>query len=245
MLIFLTPGALSSSGRAPRLQRGGDRFDPGRVQGVRKIGSQPEADPPRAENPLGSKNMRLILGSQSSARQRLLKTMGYSFSVMNPDIDEKSIRSDDPKQLTLQLANAKADALLQKISEPSLLITADLVVVCNGQIYEKPETVDEAREHFKSYATSPAQTITSIVVTNTTTNQRVHGTDVATIFFKSIPNEIIDALIATGDPFTQAGSFNIEHPLLKPYVDRIEGEYQSAMGLPVKLTQRLLETAQH
>ena len=39
------------------------------------------------------------------------------------------------------IANAKADALLSKVTEPSILITSDQVIVCNGVIREKPESI--------------------------------------------------------------------------------------------------------
>ncbi|MBI5134952.1 Maf family protein [Candidatus Uhrbacteria bacterium] len=187
--------------------------------------------------------MNLILGSQSTARRMVFQRAGFVFEVMRANIDEKTIRSDDPKQLTLQLANAKADALVPKISKPSLLITADLVVVCNGKTYEKPETAQHVREFFRSYAVSPAKTVNTIVVTNTATGQRAYATHTATVWFKSIPGEVVEQVIATGDPFTHAGGLNIEHPLLKPFVDHIEGDNDSALGLSIRITKQLLNAA--
>ena len=93
--------------------------------------------------------MKIILGSQSEGRQEVLAEMGYEFEVMPSHIDEKAIRHDNPKELVLALANAKADALLPRIAEPALLITADQVVAWKDEIREKPRDEKEERYFLK------------------------------------------------------------------------------------------------
>ena len=80
--------------------------------------------------------MKIILGSQSAGRKKVLEGMGYEFETMSADIDERAIRLEDPVKLTLALAVAKSEALLPKIKndEGVILITSDQVVVCNGKI---------------------------------------------------------------------------------------------------------------
>jgi len=56
--------------------------------------------------------MKIILGSKSKGRKQILQNLGYDFVVMDPNIDEKSIRDSDPKKLVTLLAKAKAAALL-------------------------------------------------------------------------------------------------------------------------------------
>jgi septum formation protein len=184
--------------------------------------------------------MRIILGSQSSGRKKILKKMGYEFEVMTADIDEKQIRFEDPVKLTLALANAKADALLPKIKTDAVLITADIVVSCNGKIFEKPSSDEEAKEYLRMCAKYSAETIGSVVVVNTKTGVRVQGTDICKIWFKDFPQDVIDEYVATRDPFLHAGGFDYEHPLLFPYLDRVEGEPESVIGLPMALTEKLI-----
>lgn len=170
----------------------------------------------------------------------MLERMGYQFDIMPSDIDEKSIRHDDPKILTMTLAHAKADALLPRIMEPSILITSDQVVLWNGTVREKPLNAGEARAFLKSYAQFPAETVTAVVTVNTSTRKRFEGLDTAKVWFRDIPNNIIDQVIADGFVFRQAGGFSIEHPFLKSYIERIEGEIESVIGLPKDLTERLI-----
>ena len=87
--------------------------------------------------------MKIILGSQSKGRKKMLEEMGYEFEVMSADIDEKAIRFENPKELTLALARVKAEAIKPKIYGSALLVTSDQVVTWNGQIREKPENTEQ------------------------------------------------------------------------------------------------------
>ncbi|KVH98403.1 Maf-like protein [Cynara cardunculus var. scolymus] len=77
---------------------------------------------------------RIILGSSSIARRKILAEMGYEFTLMSADIDEKSIRTEKPEELVMALAKAKADAIVSKLqtsadqekdAKPSILIASD------------------------------------------------------------------------------------------------------------------------
>jgi septum formation protein len=58
---------------------------------------------------------QIVLGSSSKWRKEVLQKLGYDFICMSPDIDEKAIRHPDPKEMTLMIAKAKAQALLPKV----------------------------------------------------------------------------------------------------------------------------------
>ncbi|GJM96448.1 hypothetical protein PR202_ga13287 [Eleusine coracana subsp. coracana] len=78
---------------------------------------------------------KVILGSSSLARREILADMGYEFAVMTADIDEKAIRRETPEELVKALAEAKAEAIKQKLhgdcardrDRPTLLVTSDQV----------------------------------------------------------------------------------------------------------------------
>ena len=59
----------------------------------------------------------------------VMSEMGYNFSTLNPDIDEKAIRHPNPYVLPTLVARAKADALVKRVNIPALIITADQVVL--------------------------------------------------------------------------------------------------------------------
>ncbi|GAB4839418.1 hypothetical protein Ancab_028941 [Ancistrocladus abbreviatus] len=81
-----------------------------------------------------SAQFKIILGSSSQSRRKILAEMGYEFKIMTADIDEKSIRNEKPEELVMALAEAKADAIVSKLqiidnqvkdAEPTLLVAAD------------------------------------------------------------------------------------------------------------------------
>lgn len=174
--------------------------------------------------------MKIILGSRSNGRKRILTEMGFDFECMQADIDEKSIRDDNAEKLTLALANAKADAILPRIKENVILITSDQVVRWNDGIREKPENKNEAREFLDTLGRYPAETVTAVTVVNTKTGERRDGVDIARVYFKEIPTEDIDKLIGEGKIFSWAGAFCIDDPIIKKYVEKIEGERESIIG---------------
>jgi septum formation protein len=153
----------------------------------------------------------LILGSSSPFRALELTSAGYAFTVLAADIDEKLVRHDDLRKLPLLVAEAKAKALLPKITEPSLLITADVVVVANGELREKPTDELQARTWLASYAKGiPAIIYTGLVVTNTQTGKQASGIDECPVHWNHIPEEAMEKIIADGTIFQTAGGFTNE-----------------------------------
>lgn len=199
---------------------------------------------------LNVKDAKIILGSSSMARKEILKEMGYDFTIMTADIDEQSIRKEKPEDLVLALAEAKADAIIARLgitdhkeenAHPTLLITADTVVVHEGTIREKPSSKEEARHFVKGYSGGCAIVVGSVVVTNLTTGIKKRGWDRSEVYFHDIPDEIIDKLVDDGVSLNVAGGLMLEHPLTAPFVDTVVGTADGVMGLSKSLTEKLLK----
>lgn len=185
--------------------------------------------------------MRIILGSASPRRKKLLSEWGYQFDVVSAQIDEQAIRSEDLRKLPLLIAKAKAESLKQQITDPAILITCDTIVVHKDELYEKPKDAAEARKMLESYGSAPAEVICGVVVTNTQTGKWVQGLDSAKVYFHKIPHQLIEDMIGHGVIFDFAGAFHPDDPPIKPYIVHIEGEIGTVMGLPGKLTKQLIE----
>jgi len=188
--------------------------------------------------------MKIILGSSSAGRKLIMKELseefGFTFEVMSPDIDEKSIRHDNPSDLVMAIANAKADALVSKIKEPAILICSDQVVLYDNNIREKPIDEKEAKEFLQSYENIHPETIGAVVVVNTENSKRAGAIQMSKIHFKTLPNEIIDGHINSGLALSGAGGFLIHDPILKNYIDYVEGGFDSATGLSKELVKKLV-----
>ncbi|XP_010664699.1 uncharacterized protein LOC100242088 isoform X5 [Vitis vinifera] len=196
-------------------------------------------------------SFKIILGSASVARRKILAEMGYEFTVMTADIDEKGIRKEKPEELVMAIAEAKAEAILPKLpvghykmdAEPTLLITSDQVVVYEGMVREKPSSKEEARQFIKDYSGGHAATVGSVIITNLKTGFRKGGWDKVEIYFHEIPDEMINKLIEEGTVLYVAGGLIIEHPLILPFIKEVVGTTDSVMGLPKALTERLIKEA--
>ncbi|XP_010029801.1 7-methyl-GTP pyrophosphatase isoform X2 [Eucalyptus grandis] len=195
---------------------------------------------------------KIILGSSSMPRQHILAEMGYDFTVMTADIDEKAIRKDKPEELVTALAEAKADAILSSLQNvdsfvedvhTTLLITADTVVVHEGRIREKPSSKDEARNFIEGYSGGRAEVVGSVLVTNLKTGRREAGWERAEVYFYDIPAEVVQSLIDEGITLNVAGGLMLEHPLTSPIIKEVIGTADTIMGLPKSLTERLIQEA--
>ncbi|KAG0451267.1 hypothetical protein HPP92_026520 [Vanilla planifolia] len=149
----------------------------------------------------------LLLTSDVKGKQE------YGVILQTADIDEREIRREKPEDLVVVLAEAKADAIMGKLQiskfreeeEPTLLITADQVVLHGGRIREKPSSPVEAREFIKGYSEDHATTIGSVLVTNLKTGTRRGGWDKAEVYFHKIPDDVIETLVNEGDVLYVAG----------------------------------------
>jgi len=192
---------------------------------------------------------RIVLGSSSATRSAILTAMGIVFEVAKPNIDEKAIRFQDPAELVLAIGKAKATALLtgkrgdEFKRDGALLITSDQVVVCNGQILEKPEDEAEARRFIEGYGTHAAETVGSCIVTDAASGSQWAHVDVARVHFSPISDEAIDKLIVEGDVFYCAGGLMVEHPLVEKFITKMEGDIDTVQGLSSVTARRLLDEA--
>jgi septum formation protein len=213
-------------------------------------------------NPLSENNLPapLLLGSGSFTRKLILSEMNIPFHKIVREIDERSLgdRSKDaPRDLVLLLAKAKMDHLIDEIQAGNcsgdlpagltsdnewVVLTGDQVVTHDGNILEKPHSVEQAKQFVEGYARSPCSTVGSCVLTHLPSGIQVSGVDTATIYFKpTITGEIIDKLLELDAPVLScAGGLMIEHPLTRQHIDRIDGTEDSVMGLSKDLVTRLL-----
>jgi septum formation protein len=210
----------------------------------------------------------LILGSASFTRKLILKEMGIPFRIVVRPIDEQSLgdRSlDPPHELVMNLATAKMEHLVREIragrcddelpdrpcpesevgvsQQEYVVLTGDQVVTCNGDILEKPRSVEEAREMVSRYATHPPSTVGSVVLTHLPSGHQVSGVDTATIHFApTISGGLVDRLLEDGNApvLSCAGGLMVEHPKVREHLVRIEGTEDSVMGLSKDLVVRLL-----
>uniref|UniRef100_A0A8I6XF33 Maf-like protein n=1 Tax=Hordeum vulgare subsp. vulgare TaxID=112509 RepID=A0A8I6XF33_HORVV len=172
--------------------------------------------------------------------------MGYEFTVMSADIDERAVRREKPEELVKALAEAKADAIQLNLCDrdsrdlPTLLITSDQVKVSKGVIRERPRSTEEAREFIKGYSGDVAFAVNYVLVTNLSTGDTKGGWDIPEIYFHHIPDEFIDKVVKEGGMTCVAGGLRLIHPSALPFIKELVGTMDSVRGLPRNLTEKLI-----
>ncbi len=187
-----------------------------------------------------AKKIKLILGSASPFRKKLLEDAGFMFDVKTADIDEKKIREKDFKKLVLDIGLAKRDAILEKnkFDKDTILITSDLVVSHNGKLREKLVSKEEVIAWHKEYPKGETIVYCSIIVHHIGLNKTLKAVDTASIKWGKIPSRII--LQMANDPITYKGAGFVDRAFLH-YAKSTKGAIDTVVGVPVRILENFLE----
>ena len=172
--------------------------------------------------------MEVILASQSPRRKELLGLFHIPFSVRVSDADE-TMNPDAPaaEQVAL-VSQRKAEAISR--SPEDVVIAADTIVVCDGQILGKPKDTADASRMLHLLSGREHQVMTGMTVLRG--NQRISCTEITDIHFRQLSDREIDAYIRSGEPMDKAGAYGIQQ-LGALLVEKIHGDYFNVMGLPI------------
>ena len=178
----------------------------------------------------------IVLASGSPRRKELLAKTGLKFSVVVSGGEEKAETSDPAEtveKLSLDKASADAD-LLQAEKEPQLIIGADTVVACDGEILGKPSDREDAfRMLWKLQGqTHQVYTGVTLLLKKKHTWQAHTFSEKTDVQFYPVSREELLAYIETGEPMDKAGSYGIQGGF-GIYVKGICGDYNNVVGLPV------------
>ena len=183
--------------------------------------------------------MNLILASQSPRRKELLGLFRIPFTVRVADIDETMNPSAAPYSEVARVSRLKALAIPREPDD--VVVAADTIVVCEGNVLGKPHSEDEAKEMLRLLSGRDHQVMTGMTVLRGDSAAVV--TEVTDLHFRELTDKEIDAYVATGEPMDKAGSYGIQGGAAL-FCQRMEGDYYNVMGLPVcRLTQILKELA--
>src|SRR5690554_4970411 len=113
------------------------------------------------------KDRRVILASKSPRRTELLKGLGLEFITKTKDVEENFPLEMDITQVPIYLAEKKAMAFRDDLEENDLLITADTVVIVQGEILNKPDNREEALKMLQKLSGNIHQVITGVCIMDT------------------------------------------------------------------------------
>ena len=161
--------------------------------------------------------------------------LGIDFVVRPYHIPEAPHPAEAPVAYAERLAREKA------LSVPGdLVLGADTTVLLGETLLEKPGDAADALRMLRQLQGRTHQVITSIALAADGTVRQ--ATDVTAVTFRICDDGFLRDYIATGEPMDKAGAYGIQG-YGAALVERIDGDFFSVMGLPVRLVLRLLEEA--
>ena len=172
--------------------------------------------------------MNLILASQSPRRKELLGLFHVPFTVCVADVDETMNPALPPEQEVARVSFLKADAVPRE--KDDVVIAADTIVVCNGQILGKPTDTDDAFRMLRLLSGRDHQVMTGMTVLRGA--QCVTITEITDIHFRDLSDHEILRYIRSGEPMDKAGSYGIQGGAAL-FAEKLSGDYYNVMGLPV------------
>ena len=177
---------------------------------------------------------QIILASSSKSRIEYLNQKKIDFEVRPHRIDEKIIKKKKItyRQIAEELAEAKARSVVERENE--VIIGSDQILICEGRLIDKPETVSEAKNNLLFLKDKEHKLISSVAVIY---NDAIifRETKNATLKMKNISEVDINDYLSKNKQtaLSCVGSYKIEENKKYKFLEVIQGDMETIIGFPV------------
>ena len=183
--------------------------------------------------------INIILASGSPRRQQFFKEMDLHYTIRLKEIEEIYPEHLQAEEITNFLAELKANAFNNELSQKEILITSDTIVWLNGKALGKPKDYDDAFKMLQQLANQTHEVITSVCLKSIDKTDVFHS--VTKVTFANLSDEAIRYYLDNYQPFDKAGSYGIQDWIGLIGISKIEGSYTNVVGLPTEmLFQKLM-----
>lgn len=183
--------------------------------------------------------MRVILASTSPRRRELLALLGLPFDVQPPAFDEQVTTGLSVADLTLSCARGKARAVA-RLAPDAVVIGSDTLIEIDQEALGKPETIADARTMLQRLKEREHRIISAVVVCVSDHRFEESAISIVRVWMKRLSDADLETYLASGESIGKAGAYAIQG-LGARLMERIEGDYTAAVGLPLSVTAALLE----
>ncbi len=187
--------------------------------------------------------MEFILASKSPRRSELLKATGYKFKVLTLEISESFNENLNLDEQIIDVAQTKGEAVASTLksseSKEYLVLSADTVVVLDGQIFGKPSDLKHAKKILLSLRNKTHSVKTAICFIHLPSFQIYTGLDTSLVSFKSFSDLELEEYLQTNEWTDKAGAYGIQGAAAK-LIERREGSLSNIIGLPMELVQSMM-----
>lgn len=186
------------------------------------------------------KEYNIILASGSPRRQQFLKELDLDFEIRLKEVEEIYPETLKASQITDYLAELKASALIETLSDNDILITSDTIVWLNDKALGKPKDYNDGFEMIKSLSGNTHEVITSVCIKTVAKSYTFN--EVTKVTFNKLTDDEIRYYLDNYKPFDKAGAYGIQEWIGLIAITKIEGSYANVVGMPVdKVYQHLIK----
>lgn len=179
----------------------------------------------------------VVLASKSPARASVLRAAGVSFETVGAGVDEGAAKQEllakgaSPHDVADALAELKAVKASRE--RPGLVIGADQTLDFEGRLFDKAESLDEARERLSMLRGHPHKLHSAVVVAK---DGAVVWREVpaATLTMRDFTDDFLEAYLARHGEglLASVGCYRLEDNGVQLF-SRIDGDYHAILGLPL------------
>ena len=192
----------------------------------------------------------IYLASQSPRRRQLLEQLGVRYELLLPDADEDTetleavLKNEAPASYVKRVTALKLDAALARLKHRKLpsapVLCSDTTVAMKRIIYGKPENIQDAVRMLSELSDTTHRVLTAVAVQSG--HQRFQALSTSRVRFDTMTAAHIRSYTGTGEPMGKAGAYAIQGRAAQ-HVSHISGSYSGIMGLPLRETALLLQSA--
>lgn len=179
------------------------------------------------------KDYRLLLASHSPRRQQLLSDCGLDYRLIDKyDVEEVYPPSLAAAKVPVFLAQLKSEAYPAPLAPNEILLTADTVVVLDGEVLGKPRDRADAEQMLGRLSGRRHSVVTGVTLRSA---ERMHTFSAESgVWFRRLTDEEIAYYLDTFRPYDKAGSYGIQEWIGYAAIERIDGSFYNVMGLPIQ-----------
>ncbi|MDX2085612.1 MAG: nucleoside triphosphate pyrophosphatase [Candidatus Melainabacteria bacterium] len=178
----------------------------------------------------------LILASGSKARQEQLNSLGISFTVVLPSVDEAALKLTyqkiPPAEQAVLLAQAKGQAASEKHPKSWVLAGDQMAVHPDGTVLSKPGNVERALWQLQSLRGKTHTLYTAACLWKN--NACIWSTLAEThLSMNYLPDEDLRKYLEADQPWDCCGAYRFEGQG-KMLFNTVEGAIDAIVGLPMQ-----------
>ncbi|MFA4924039.1 MAG: Maf family protein [Ignavibacteriaceae bacterium] len=186
-------------------------------------------------------SLKIYLASKSPRRKKLLQQINLHPEILHCHFNEEYQVNQKPFIIAKKLALQKLEEA-KKMNKQGILITADTIVVINGKIFGKPDSLRHAVSMLKNLSGKKHFVYTGFCVFNSLNGILINDYEKTEVTFRKLKESEIKEYVTGGSPMDKAGAYGIQDDFGAIFIEKINGCYNNVVGLPLtKVYQAILK----